>query len=76
MPAAKGLPTEELAAELLARADGDPVRPVGPGGLLGDLTRRVLETALEAEMTEQVGYEPSPPGITGVTAATGPGPRR
>ena len=31
---ARGLSTEELAAELLARADGDPVRLVGPGGLL------------------------------------------
>ncbi len=53
--------TEELAAELLARADGDPVRLVGPGGLLSDLTRRVLEAALEAEMTEHVGYEPYDP---------------
>jgi transposase-like protein len=57
-PAVKGLSTEELAAELLARADGDAVRLVGPGGLLGDLTKRVLEAALEAEMTEHVGYEP------------------
>ena len=58
---ARGLSTEELAAELLARADGDPVRLVGPGGLLGDLTKRVLEAALEAEMTEHVGYEPYDP---------------
>ena len=57
-PAVRGLSTEELAAELLALADGDPVRLVGPGGLLGDLTKRVLEAALEAEMTEHVGYEP------------------
>ena len=60
-PAAKGISTEELASELLARADGDPVRLVGPGGLLGDLTKRVLEAALEAEMTEHVGYEPYDP---------------
>ena len=53
--------TEELAAELLARADGDAMRLVGPGGLLADLTRRVLESALEAEMTEHVGYEPYDP---------------
>lgn len=58
---ARGFSTEELAAELLARADGDPVRLVGPGGLLGDLTKRVLEAALEAEMTEHVGYEPHDP---------------
>jgi putative transposase len=55
------LSTEELAAELLARADGDGVSLVGPGGLLADLTRRVLEAALEAEMTEHVGYEPYDP---------------
>jgi putative transposase len=60
VPAAR-LSNEELAAELLARADGDPVRLVGPGGLLGDLTKRVLEAALEAEMTEHVGYEPYDP---------------
>ena len=60
-PMARGLSTEELAAELLARADGDAVRLVGPGGLLGDLTKRVLEAALEAEMTEHVGYEPYDP---------------
>ncbi|MGH7735677.1 MAG: IS256 family transposase, partial [Gemmatimonadales bacterium] len=53
--------TKALAAELLARADGDPVRLVGPGGLLGDLTKAVLEAALEAEMTEHVGYEPYDP---------------
>lgn len=58
---AAGLSTEELAAELLARSDGDPVRMVGPGGLLSELTRRVLEAALEAEMTEHVGYEPYDP---------------
>jgi transposase-like protein len=31
---------------------------VGPGGLLADLTKRVLESMLEAELTEHVGYDP------------------
>jgi putative transposase len=53
--------TEELAAELLARADGDAMSLVGPGGLLADLTKRVLEAALEGELTEHVGYEPHDP---------------
>jgi transposase-like protein len=53
--------TEELAAELLARAEGDGVSLVGPGGLLSGLTKRVLELALEGEMTEHVGYEPYDP---------------
>ena len=55
------LATQELAAELMARAEQDGVSLVGPGGLLSDLTRRVLEAALEAEMTEHVGYEPYDP---------------
>jgi putative transposase len=49
--------SDELAAELLARVDGDAVSLVGPGGLLSGLTKRVLEAALEAELTEHVGYE-------------------
>jgi len=58
---ASKIATEELAGELLARADAEGVSLVGPGGLLGDLTKRVLEAALEAEMTEHVGYEPYDP---------------
>lgn len=53
--------TDELAAELLARADAAGVSLVGPGGLLAGLTKTVLETALEAEMTEHLGYEAHDP---------------
>ena len=53
--------TDELAAELLARADAEGVSLVGPGGLLAGLTKTVLETALEAEMTEHLGYEAHDP---------------
>ena len=50
---------------------------VGPGGLLAGLTKRVLESVLEAEMTEHVGYGPhDPAGHHWATPATGPGPRR
>src|SRR5207245_2563624 len=38
---------------------------VGPGGLLNQLTKTVLETALEAEMTEHVGYEKHDPAGRG-----------
>ena len=34
---------------------------VGPGGLLAGLTKTVLETALEAEMTDHLGYEKHDP---------------
>jgi putative transposase len=49
---------EELATELVARADAEGVSLVGPGGLLAGLTKTVLESALEAEMSEHLGYEP------------------
>lgn len=35
----------------------------GPGGLLSGLTRQVLESALEAELTEHLGHEPG--GVPG-----------
>jgi len=35
---------------------------VGPGGLLSDLTKTVLETALEVEMEDQLGYAKHAPG--------------
>lgn len=49
---------EDLARELMERAKAEGVSLVGPGGLLSGLTKTVLETALEAELTEHVGYEP------------------
>src|ERR1035438_9579226 len=41
----------------------------GPGGLLAQLTRRLVERALEVELTDHVGYEPhqEPPGGGGNT---------
>ncbi len=45
----------------MARADAEGVNLVGPGGLLAGLTKTVLETALEAEMSEHLGYEPHDP---------------
>ena len=47
----------QIAEQLLAQAKEQGVSLIGPGGLLGGLTKTVLETALEAEMTEHLGYE-------------------
>jgi putative transposase len=49
---------KEIARELMERAKAEGVNLVGPGGLLSGLTKTVLETALEAELTEDLGYEP------------------
>lgn len=47
----------ELAEQLVEEARATGVSLVGPGGLLADITKRVLETGLEVEMTEHLGYE-------------------
>jgi transposase-like protein len=48
---------KELAERLLSQAKDRGVSPVGPGGLLNQPTKNVLETALEAELTEHLGHE-------------------
>jgi Transposase, Mutator family len=44
-----------------------PEQITGPGGLVSKLAGRVIETALEAEMSEHLGYPPgqAPPGGAG-----------
>ena len=48
---------QQLAQQLVEAARAEGVELVGPGGLLTGLTKTVLETALEAEMTEHLGYD-------------------
>jgi putative transposase len=48
---------QQLARQFIETARAEGVELVGPGGLLAGLTKTVLETALEAEMTEHLGYE-------------------
>jgi putative transposase len=52
---------EQLAQRLLAQAKEQGVELVGPDGLLNQLTKRVLETALEEEMAEHLGYDKHDP---------------
>jgi putative transposase len=57
--------SDELIDELLAGARTED-EIVGPGGLLADLTRRLVERAMSAELTDHLGYErhQEPPGGT------------
>jgi transposase-like protein len=55
--AATEVDQKQLAEQLLAQAKEQGVELMGPNGLLNQLTKNVLETALDAEMTEHVGYE-------------------
>src|SRR5207342_387950 len=47
---------EELARQLAERAQAEGLSLTGPGGLLGRLTKVVLESALEGEMDAHLGY--------------------
>ncbi|HEY3946911.1 MAG TPA: IS256 family transposase [Solirubrobacteraceae bacterium] len=60
--------SDEVIDELLAGARTEE-EIVGPGGVLALLTKRLVERALSAELTEHVGYEPhqEPPGGAGNT---------
>jgi putative transposase len=62
MPSDKRI-SNELLDELLAGASTEQ-EIAGPGGVLAQLTKRLVERAMEVELTEHVGYEPhcEPPG--------------
>jgi putative transposase len=64
----RGKLPDELVDELLAGASSEE-EIVGPGGLLSQLTKRLVERAMEVELTDHLGYEPhrEPPGGTGNT---------
>ena len=47
---------QELARQLAERAKAEGLSLTGPGGLLGRLTKVVLEGALEGEMDVHLGY--------------------
>lgn len=56
----------EFAAELVASARENGVALTGPGGLVSELARQVLQAALNAELTAHLGHEPGgTPGADG-----------
>src|SRR5213082_2732266 len=59
---------DEVIDELVAGARTEE-EIVAPGGVLAQLTKRLVERAMAAELTEHLGYEPhqEPPGGTGNT---------
>lgn len=56
-PVAMELDQRELAEQLLAQAKEQGVELLGLNGFLNQLTKNVLETALDAELTEHLGYD-------------------
>src|SRR6516164_8664110 len=64
-PARRPLIDEELADQLLGRAQAEGVELLGPDGLLSQVTKVVLERALAEEMTGHLGYEKHDPAGRG-----------
>ena len=56
---------EQAAAELVRQAKERGLSLTGPDGLLKQLTKTVLETALNEELTERLGYERNDPAGAG-----------
>ncbi|BBG03954.1 mutator family transposase [Pseudonocardia autotrophica] len=52
---------EQLIAQLAGRARANGLELTGENGLLAQLTKRVLESALEGEITDHLGYESHDP---------------
>jgi transposase-like protein len=79
-PARPPLVDEQLADQLLGKAQAEGVELLGPDGLLSQVTRAVLERALAEEMTGHLGYDKHDPagrgsgnsrnGTTGKTVLT------
>ena len=60
-PVPEQIDAQQLAQQLVEKARAEGVDLVGPGGLLTGLTKTVLETALDAEMSEHLGYDKHDP---------------
>src|SRR3954462_11559277 len=56
---------QQAAAELVRLAKEQGLSLTGPDGLLKQLTKTVLETSLNEEMTEHLGYEKHDPAGAG-----------
>jgi len=64
-PSRPSLVDEELADQLLGKAQAEGVELLGPDGLLSQVTKAVLERALAEEMTAHLGYEKHDPAGRG-----------
>ncbi len=83
LPGRQPLAGDELADQLLGRAQAEGAELLGPDGLLSQVTKAVLERALAEEMTGHLGYDKHDPagrgsgnsrnGMTPKTVLTGVG---
>lgn len=64
-PGRRPLVDDDLADQLLGKAQAEGAGLLGPDGLLSQLTRAVLERALAEEMTGHLGYDKHDPAGRG-----------
>ncbi|MFI5688226.1 IS256 family transposase [Streptomyces sp. NPDC051636] len=57
VPAPARAVDDQLIEELVGRAQAEGLQLTGEGGLLQQLTKRLLESALEGEVTDHLGYD-------------------
>jgi putative transposase len=63
---------EQLIGQLVDRARSEGLRLTGEDGLLGQLTKRIIEAAAEGEMDEHLGYaKHDPAGRDGANSRNG-----
>lgn len=68
---------EQLVEQLTDRARSQGLELTGEGGLLARLTKRVVDSALEGELDDHLGYASTTrAAATAATHATAPDPRR
>ena len=63
-PGRDALPPE-LIDELMAKVKSDGIQLLGEGGLIAEFSKRVLERALDEELTDELGYERGDPAGRG-----------
>jgi putative transposase len=57
--------SDELIDALMARVDAEGLELLGPDGVLSEITSRVMNRALDVELTDHVGYERGDPAGRG-----------
>ena len=67
---------QQAAEELVRRAREQGLSLTGPDGLLKQLTKVVIETALDQELTEHLGHERNTPSGKAGCRIISWGPRR
>jgi putative transposase len=63
-PGREALPPE-LIDELMAKVRSDGIQLLGDGGLIAEFSKRILERALDEELTDELGYERGDPAGRG-----------